>query len=581
MTALGAWALLPWLALSGDGAGEERTNLVLFVSDDQGYGDFSHAGHGALETPHLDRLAAESPRVERFYVSPVCSPTRASLMTGRWNYRTRVVDTWIGRSMMEPDEVTLAELLREAGFATGIFGKWHLGDCHPMRPLDQGFERALVHRGGGLAQPSEPPENGRRYTNPVLFRDGEPVETEGYCTDVYVDAALQFIDSSLDEGRPFFAYVATNAPHDPFHDVPPGPYARYAAMDLAPTLRGKSEEVDREARICAMIENIDANVGRLLAHLEARGIAGQTVFCFLNDNGPLWGRFTRGLRGHKAQPYEGGIRSPLFVRWPGVLSPETTVLPPTAHVDLLPTFLELLGVERQGGPNPDGRSLAPLLRGEGAAWPDRHLVLQSHRGNVPAREHHFAVIGPRWKLVRASGFGRHAPEPESPFELFDLTSDPGELDDLADRHPEVVRSLRAVYGAWYDDVSTTRQDNWDPPRIRIGTAAEPRTTLTKQDRRHREGEGWDGDRDGSWWLAAPRELEVELTLLFLEEVRVDRVRVDVGDGPLELEVRATGTRLRAGSFRCPAGPFELAVEIEADGELRPLHQVVLEAHPPR
>ena len=309
--------ILVLIALAGFGSAQSRPNVVLVMTDDQGIGDFSHAGHGVLETPNLDLLAASSPKVARFYVSPVCSPTRASLLTGRYNYRTRVVDTWIGRSMMEPEEVTLAEILGAAGYATGIFGKWHLGDCYPLRPIDQGFEEALVHRGGGLAQPSEPPANERRYTDAILVHNGVEVETEGYCTDVYFDAALEFIDESLEAERPFFAYVATNAPHDPFHDVPPELYAKYAGRELEPTLRGKSDKVDREARICAMVENIDQGVGRLLEHLEELGIADDTIVVFLNDNGPLWGRFTKGLRGHKTGVYEGGIRAPLFVRWPG------------------------------------------------------------------------------------------------------------------------------------------------------------------------------------------------------------------------------------------------------------------------
>ena len=550
-------------------------NIVLIVTDDQGYGDFSHAEHGALETPHLDRLAADSPKVARFYVSPVCSPTRASLMTGRWNYRTRVVDTWIGRSMMEPDEVTLAELVRDAGYATGIFGKWHLGDCHPMRPTDQGFDEALVHRGGGLAQPSEPPENGRRYTDPILFRNGEPVETEGYCTDVYFDAALAFIDRSVAAESPFFAYVATNAPHDPFHDVPPRLHAKYAARDLAPVLRGKGDKVDREARICAMVENIDQNVGRLLAHLEARELERETIVVFLCDNGPVGGRPTAGLRGCKGLPYEGGIRSRLLVRWPGELDPTTEVAPIAAHVDVLPTLLDLAGVPLPKSLALDGRSIAPLLRGAEVDWPERHLFLQSHRGNTPAREHHFAVVGERWKLVRDSGFGKSEPDPDQPFELYDLLADPGEATDLAAEHPETVAALRRAYAGWFDDVSTTRPDNWLPPRIALDPAAERRTTLTRQDLRFESGEGWIGQEPGAWHLSAPTATERELELLFVEPTRVDRVQIDVGEESQELRVGSTGTRLHAGRVRLPAGPFELRVRLMAGGEEIPLHQVEL------
>jgi arylsulfatase/arylsulfatase A len=198
----------------------DRPNVVLIMTDDQGYGDFGATGNRLIETPHLDAMAKRSASMSTFYVSPVCSPTRACLMTGRYNYRTRCIDTWVGRSMMEPEEVTVAESLRAAGYATGIFGKWHLGDCYPMRAIDQGFDTAVIHRGGGLAQPSEPRESGRRYTDPILYRNGKPFQSRGYCTDTYFSEAIEFIEQSSQAKKPFFVYLPTNAPHGPFHDVP-------------------------------------------------------------------------------------------------------------------------------------------------------------------------------------------------------------------------------------------------------------------------------------------------------------------------------------------------------------------------
>ncbi|MGK0350708.1 MAG: arylsulfatase/arylsulfatase A, partial [Planctomycetota bacterium] len=266
-------------ALAAQGpAKHARPNILLVMTDDQGYGDFSSAGNPVLETPRMDQFAAQCPQVDRFYVSPVCSPTRACLMTGRYNYRTRVVDTWIGRSMMEPTEVTIAEVLKTAGYATGIFGKWHLGDCYPMRPMDQGFDESLVHRGGGLAQPSEPLENERRYTNAILTHNGELTETKGYCTDVYFASAQTFIDASVARKQPFFTYVATNAPHGPFHDVPPALYKKYKQRDMSKVQRSSNPKSagakpDVLARTFAMIENVDQNFGRLLDHIEDIGIA--------------------------------------------------------------------------------------------------------------------------------------------------------------------------------------------------------------------------------------------------------------------------------------------------------------------
>ncbi len=200
-TLLLAIGTLACCVLNLQAADTTRPNVILIMTDDQGIGDFGATGNRVIKTPHLDEMARGGAAMTTFYVSPVCSPTRACLMTGRYNYRTRVIDTWLGRSMMEPEEVTVAEVLAQAGYATGIFGKWHLGDCYPMRPMDQGFQQSLVLRGGGLAQPSEPRENRNRYTDPISFRNGQQVQTRGYCTDVYFDEAMTFIDSSLQAGR--------------------------------------------------------------------------------------------------------------------------------------------------------------------------------------------------------------------------------------------------------------------------------------------------------------------------------------------------------------------------------------------
>jgi len=236
-------------------------------------------------------------------------------------------------------------------------------------------------------------------------------------------------------------------------------------------------------------------------------------------------------------------------------------------------LLALAGVPLPQGLELDGRDLSPLLTGREGAWPERRLFLQSHRGNAPAFEHHFAVVGQRFKLVRASGFGRQEPEAGHPFELYDLEEDPGETQDLAAEHPEVVARLRAEYAAWFTDVSGTRPDNYDPPRIVVGNPAETRTVLTKQDRRSAEGEGW-GD-DGTWWLAAAAPTELEVLALFQEPATVETARIHAGADVLERSVAATGSEVSLGSFTCPAGPFEFRVELSAAGEPVSVHQLVL------
>ena len=219
--------------------------LFLIMSDDQGVGDYGFMGNTVIRTPALDAMHARSGFLSRFYVSPVCAPTRASLMTGRYNYRTRCVDTYLGRAMMDTEEVTLAECLRDAGYRTGIYGKWHLGDNYPMRAMDQGFQESLLHRGGGIGQPSDPIGAEGKYTDPVLFKNGEEVAMQGYCTDIFFDAAMDFISNSVASKDPFFTYIATNAPHGPFDDVPTNLYEEYKKTDLSPLLVGPLPEKRR------------------------------------------------------------------------------------------------------------------------------------------------------------------------------------------------------------------------------------------------------------------------------------------------------------------------------------------------
>ena len=206
---------------------QDRPNIILIMTDDQGIGDFSVNGNPFLETPNIDRLSTESTSLENFYVHPVCTPTRACLMTGRYNYRTRAIDTYIGRAMMEPEEITIAEILSQAGYRTGIFGKWHLGDCYPMRAVDQGFQTALIHRGGGIGQPSDPLAARSKYTDPILCRNGVAESFTGYCTDIYYQEAIDFIRSSHESEKPFFVYLPDNTPHGPFGDVPNDLYQYY------------------------------------------------------------------------------------------------------------------------------------------------------------------------------------------------------------------------------------------------------------------------------------------------------------------------------------------------------------------
>ncbi|UCG87890.1 MAG: arylsulfatase [Gemmatimonadota bacterium] len=468
---------------------DSRTNIVLIMTDDQGYGDFGFTGNPVIQTPHLDSMARGGVQMTTFYVSPVCAPTRASLLTGRYNYRTRVVDTYVSRAMMDAEEVTIAEVLQSKDYSTGIFGKWHLGDNYPMRPQDQGFDEVLVHRGGGIGQPSDPVGAEGKYTDPILLHNGELIQTQGFCTDVYFDYALEWIEERHESGEPFFAYIPTNAPHDPFHDVPEDLLAEYRRMDLSddqfPQYRGhplpSRDDLDIRARTYAMITNIDDNIGRLFDSLETLDLIDNTIVVFLTDNGSSGRRYIGGFRGGKSSVYEGGIRTPLLLHWPPRLKAGFMSDRVTAHIDVMPTLLDMLNIEPPEAVQLDGRSFFDLATGESTEWPARSLVIQTHRGEVPVRYHHFMIRDDRWKLVHHSGFGREKFEGELNLELYDLLADPYEEFDVAAEFPEVVARLRDEYDRWFDDVSSTRPDNYGKMRIHVGTHHESPTVLTHQD----------------------------------------------------------------------------------------------------
>lgn len=514
-----------------------RPNVLVIITDDQGYGDLSIHGNRHLKTPHMDRIGQEGVRFSQFHVSPVCAPTRSSLLTGRYNYRTGVVDTYLGRALMYPDEVTLAEMLGKAGYKTGIFGKWHLGDNYPLRAIDQGFQEALIHKGGGLAQPSDAPGS-PGYFDPVLWSKGKEEKVKGYCTDIFTDAAMEFMEAN--KQKPFFAYVATNAPHDPLQVED-----RY----VRPFLEAKLPE--RVAKLYGMMVNLDENVGRLLGKVESLGLERDTLVVYLSDNGPAGLRFNAGMRGTKGTVYEGGIRVPCFLRWPGAVKAGGRVDRLAAHIDLTPTILDACGVAAPSTVKFDGKSLMPLVRGEAAGWADRTLFFQWHRGDEPQAFRACAARNQRWKLVDGK-------------ELYDLEADPDEKSDVAEANPGVVAELRAAYEAWFKDVSATR--GYAPPRMKLGTKHENPTMLTRQDWRGPRA-GWkDGDL-GHWEVEIARPGRYEFTLTFPPMEGAGEAEVVVGDSPVaeRVAVAAKATTVKIGPVKLGAGRADIEPRLYVGG----------------
>jgi arylsulfatase A-like enzyme len=528
-------------------ASDRPPNIILIMTDDQGWAQVGFRGNDVIQTPNLDRLASESVNLTRFYVSPVCAPTRASLMTGRYNYRTGVVDTYIGRAMMHSDEVTVAEMLGEAGYKTGIFGKWHLGDNYSLRAIDQGFQEALVHKGGGIGQPSDPP--GTSYFDPILQLNGEQKPYGGYCTDIFFNTAMMFIEQNRD--NPFFVYIPTNAPHSPY-DVPESYVEPYSAQGLN----------DKDARIYGMIANIDENIGKLLELLQKRGLAENTIVVFMTDNGPTTRRYTAGLRARKGSVYEGGIRVPFLIRWPARLAPRSDDRI-AAHIDVLPTLIEAAGASLPGDRKIDGLSLLPRLLDPGAPVEERTLHIQSHRGNEPQLYRAFAAVTQKYKLVQAKHFGQAMPE-DAPLELYDLVADGGEENDLAAQQTEVIEAMKSGYEEWFKDVSSTR--GYDPPRILLGTEHENPVILTRQDWRVVGRDGYGDNNLGFWEVDVASPGDYEVRLLFPKQQTAGRIEFALRDHQGEAEFDTGTESVTFGPFAFSAGPAALEARLIRAGE---------------
>ena len=420
-----------------------RPNIILVMTDDQGMGDLSCMGNEVVRTPHIDEFYRQSTRFTDFQVSPTCAPTRAAMMSGRPPFKVGVTHTIMQRERMAPDVFTLPQALQSAGYTTGLFGKWHLGDEDEYLPQNRGFDEVLMHGSGGIGQVNLgdfPPNADNLYFDNVLLHNDTIVQTRGYCTDLFFESGLAWIKEQHEAEKSYFAYISLNAPHAPL--VAPEKYTR-RFLDL-----GYDQGT---AGRYGMVENIDDNFGALLGHLKKWDALDNTLIIFMTDNGAthLSGRlngkkikhFNANLRGGKNSPYEGGTHVPAFWQWQGRLGTGVDIDALTCHLDLYPTLCALAGVTLPESAQPlDGRSLLPLLENPGAEWSDRKLFIHCGRWNDGQREDSkftkCAVRTERWRWVNNK-------------ELFDISEDPGETNDVAEDHPDVVASLRKAYDEWW------------------------------------------------------------------------------------------------------------------------------------
>jgi len=530
--------LLP--ALRSVAAGRSP-NIILVVTDDQGYGDLGCHGNTMIHTPNLDKLHGQSVRLTNFHVDPTCSPSRSALLTGRYSTRTGVWHTIMGRSLMFHDEITLGDLLSKNGYATAMFGKWHLGDNYPMRPQDRGFQEVLMLGGGGITQ--TPDFWGNTYFDDTYYHNGQPEKFQGYCTDVFFEQAIAFMERKRD--HPFFIYLATNVPHGPFH------------VDKKYSDPYKKKGVPSSmADFYGMIENFDENLGRLLARVKANGLEKNTLLIFMTDNGtaagivnnpkanpPAWLGFNAGMRGQKGSAYDGGHRVPCFLRWPeGGIGGGKDISQLTAHIDLLPTILDLCGLKPAPTRALDGSSLVPLLKGNVSDWPARTLLVHSQRIEYPEKWRQSAVMTDRWRLINGT-------------ELYDISSDPAQALNRADQYPEEVAQLRQSYESWWEGLKP-RFDEY--PWIVVGAPQENPARITCHDW-HSNRVPWNQqairampEANGYWMIEVARDGHYTFTL---------RHQPEIARFPLQASIARLQIGERKGEMLVPDGADAVTIPL--------------------
>lgn len=460
----------------------DRPNVILIMTDDQGFGDLGYNGNPHIKTPVLDKFAQESVRFNEFLVSAVCAPTRSALMTGRYTLRTGVTDTYKGGAMMASSEITIAEVLKNVGYKTGMIGKWHLGDNYPMRPEDQGFDYSLHHLSGGMGQWGDWPNHlkgNRSYFDPTLFENGKMVQKKGYCTDVFTDAAINFLEEN--NGKPFFLYLAYNAPHDPLQ-VPQQYYNMYKDIDPASGFENDdrpfpqmTEQMKEKARkVYAMVSNIDDNLGRLFKKMDELQLNDNTLVIFMTDNGPIPYRYLAGMRGRKSSVYEGGIHVPAFWKFPAFKG-NRDIQTIASHFDVFPTLAEFCGAKIPTDRKIDGVSLLPLLKGEKNNLPERTICRYWTR-NHPEKYKNMMIRKGKYKLVG------NCPENSEikDFELFDFSKEAYEQDNFVETDNKVATDLKQELDAWLKEMLAS-PNVISPPRPTIGTVHENPSRLNLND----------------------------------------------------------------------------------------------------
>lgn len=571
----------------GRAAGKEKPNIIIVITDDQGWGDLGCRGNPYVKTPNIDKFHDEAIRFTNFHVSTTCAPSRGALMTGRHTNRLNVFHTITGRSLLWEDERLLPQVLAENGYVTGMFGKWHLGDNYPFRPEDRGFQEVVRHGGGGITQGPDYWHND--YFDDTYWHNGKTEAYKGYCTDVFFNEAIRFVKNN--KKKPFFLYLATNAPHAPLN-VPEKYYNLYKDVPGLP---------DRYKRFYGMITNIDDNMKRLEDALQQQGLRENTLMVFMTDNGTAGGNkvFDGGLRGGKGSEYEGGHRVPFFVRWPaGGLGGGRDVGALVAHYDVLPTLVDLLDLDFTPVKPLDGISFKNLLVDQNASWPNRVLYMDTQRLQNLVKYRKYSVMDKDWRLVDGK-------------ELYNVTEDLGQTENVIGQHPEVAERLAQGYERWWqsfmDDGVNERY-----AYIKVGTPYENPSRICAHDMlTGKFGRGWhqygaalatpstgrwkiEFVEDGTYAISLrrfPRESGLAINATFPEEkkrLELDRVfpastKDDFTSAYLYVAGISGEKKIAEGqeevtfSGFVPAGKYDMEAQlIDKDGRVHPAYYLYIE-----
>ncbi|SEC72665.1 arylsulfatase [Maribacter dokdonensis] len=550
-----------------------KPNVVLIVTDDQGFGDIGYYGNPHIKTPVFDSLASKSVRFDDFSVNPVCAPTRSAIMTGKYSMATGVHDTYRGGAMMAPSEVTIAEILKGAGYKTGMIGKWHLGDNYPMRPQDQGFEYTLNHLSGGIGQYGDWPNTLKRdssYFNPILWKNGKQVQTQGYCTDVLTEAAMDYVEDNKD--NPFFLYLSYNAPHGPLQ-LPQKYYDMYKDVDIDaglinqgkpyPNVTNHSRENSR--KVYGMVTNIDDNLRLFFKKLEDLNIDENTLVIFMTDNGPQHPRYIAGMRGKKGSVFQGGVRVPSFWYYPKAFKEARDIKTPAAHYDILPTLAELTDASLPEGLKIEGESLLPLLTKKEDSLPER-IINRYWTRTAPV---HYRNVSTRKGDMKLVGVGKDV-DGNDKFELFNLNEDPYEQNDISAEHPALVEELKAEMDTWLNTMETSEHIVNSPMPI-IGTIHENPVMLNQNDALFLKKEGV--KKEFIYWDVIVDETETfDITVHFDAPIATTgKLELDLGSQIKTVNIKANGqTSFSFNNIELPKGKVTIMPKtyLKRKGELK-------------